>query len=102
MSLSARTFAKLGTVRLVLSVICVLASPLFIQLRLFSQNVAQFRYYYAIENLDTSSVVRRGTTIFGGTERNEVILAPNTKYRQWLLEADTGRIGFTDFTTPSS
>jgi hypothetical protein len=66
----------------------------------FGQANSQSRYYYAIENLDTAQIIRRGQTTTNGIPRNGLILAPSTHYREWLFEADTGLIGFSDFTTP--
>lgn len=62
----------------------------------------QSPYYFAIENLDNGQVVRRGVTKTKGIPANTVILAPNTSYREWLLEGATSLIGFTEFKTPST
>lgn len=57
------------------------------------------RLYYAVENLETSQVVRRGTTTAAGFSANSLILAPETHYRVWLLRANDGHIGFQEFKT---
>ena len=62
----------------------------------------QSLYFYAIENLDTGEVVRRGTTGRDGIPSGSLILAPNTNYREWLFEAGAGLVGFTQFTTPAA
>jgi hypothetical protein len=68
----------------------------------FGQSPSASRYYYAIENLRTGEVVRRGTTGKQGIPANGLILAPTTPYREWMLEGATGFVGLTDFTTPAS
>lgn len=60
------------------------------------------RFYYAIENLDSGSVVRRGLTSSNGIPGNGLILSPNTRFREWLFQAESGFIGFSDFRTPAS
>ncbi len=59
-------------------------------------------HYFAVENLDTGQVIRRGTAQSGGIAFSNVILAPNTRYRAWILQAATLLVGFTDFTTPGA
>ena len=59
-------------------------------------------YFYAIENLDTGEVVRRGTTGPEGIPAGRLILGPNTNYKEWLYEVDTGLSGSVRFNTPSS
>jgi hypothetical protein len=59
-------------------------------------------YYYCIERLSDGFIVRRGATTSAGIPQNGLILAPNTEYRFWLLEANTGLVGYEEFPTPSS
>ncbi len=59
-------------------------------------------HYYILQNLDTSQIVRRGTTGNIGVAFDNLILAPNTRYRAWVLQAKTLWVGYTDFTTPGS
>jgi hypothetical protein len=63
---------------------------------------AQSRFYYAVENLDNGQVVRRDVVSSNGIPSGGLILAPQTRYRQWLFQADNGFIGFTEFTTPTA
>lgn len=79
---------------LAFALLCLLVSPI-------SAN-AQSRFYYAVENLDDGSVVRRGTTAGAGIPENGLILAPDTHYREWLFQADNGFVGYSDFLTPSA
>ncbi len=76
---------------------CLLAS-----VSALPQTQPQSRYYYAIENLDNGQVVRRGKTTQAGIPQGDLILAPNTNYREWLYNADTKHIGFSSFRTPQS
>ena len=67
---------------------------------LFGQTSAlQSRYFYSIENLDTGAFIRRGTTGSNGVSSGSVILLPNSNYREWLFDRETGQIGFQDFRT---
>ncbi len=63
-------------------------------------------HYFAIEQLkpgqSSGSIVRRGTAGSNGTAYSNLILAPNTRYRQWLLQAATLNVGFYEFTTPGN
>jgi hypothetical protein len=56
-------------------------------------------FYYAIENLATHLVEHRGTSRGGGRSFSNLLLAPNTDYRAWLLEADTLLVGRREFRT---
>jgi len=67
-----------------------------------AQTLSQSRYYCAIENLDTASVVRRGLTSSNGMPSNGLILSPNTDFREWLFQAESGLVGFTDSHTPTA
>ena len=62
----------------------------------------QAPYYYAIENLDSGAVVRRGTATSAGIPPFGPILAPDTNYREWLYAVDTGLIGSVDFRSPTA
>jgi hypothetical protein len=67
----------------------------------FSQSVSQTRYFYAIEDVSTGTVVRRDETTKDGIPANQLILAPNTVYREWLLQSNPQLIGSVDFKTPA-
>ena len=91
--------SHLRLLRLAMAVLvgCVFASTGFGQ-----DEGVDGRYYYAIENLDSGTVVRRGTTTATGIPANSLILAPATGYREWLLEVDTLYVGFVEFRTPTA
>lgn len=55
--------------------------------------------YFAVENRDTQQVVQRGVTGSTGVAFGGLILDPNTRYRGWVVEASTLRIGRIEFTT---
>jgi len=57
-------------------------------------------HYFAIENLDTEQIIRHGTTGTAGVAFDNLILAPNSRLRAHILQAETLLLGFTDFTTP--
>ena len=61
-------------------------------------------HYFAVENrdLDPPRVIQRGTAGSLGFAFDRLILAPNTTYRTWILQASTLAVGYTDFTTPSA
>ena len=56
-------------------------------------------HYFAVENLDRGAVEQRGIAGSNGIAFDTLILAPNTRYRTWLLEAATLRIGRAEFRT---
>ena len=57
------------------------------------------RHYYAVENLDTGTVDRRGFTGDFGVAFSTLILGVFTDYRVWILNASTLEIGRTEFKT---
>ena len=56
-------------------------------------------HYYAIENLDEARVEQRGTAGANGIAHDNLILRPQTRYRDWILQAATLKVGFVDFTS---
>jgi len=56
--------------------------------------------YFAVENLDDGSVGQRGTAGSSGIAFEQLVLAPDTRYRVWLLEAEAFRIARVEFQTP--
>src|SRR5258708_6613860 len=68
---------------------------------LLAQSPSQSRYFYAVEDLSNGTVVRRDETTKAGIPANQLILAPNTSYREWLFQSAPQLIGFVDFKTPS-
>lgn len=59
-------------------------------------------HYYALENLDTGEVEQRGQAGSNGIAHVNLIMAPTTRYRNWILQAATFKIGYSEFTTPVS
>ena len=58
-------------------------------------------HYYAISNLDNPSIpVLRGKAGSQGYAHDVIILAPNTRYREWILQIRTMQIGVTNYSTP--
>jgi hypothetical protein len=58
--------------------------------------------FYAMENLDKGTVVRRGMTASASIPQNGRILPAGSNFREWLYNADTRLIGHTEFRTPSA
>ncbi|HVR37146.1 MAG TPA: carbohydrate-binding domain-containing protein [Methylomirabilota bacterium] len=58
--------------------------------------------YFAVEDLDNNRVVQRGIAGSQGFAFDQLVLAPNTRHRAWILEAATLRIGSATFTTPNA
>lgn len=84
-----------------LLVLAQLAVP---QLRGKAQNVTPQTglHYYALQNLDLGIAEQRGKAGSNGIAHDNLVLAPNTRYRHWILQAATLHIGFADFVTPAS
>lgn len=59
-------------------------------------------HYYALLNLDTGVVEQRGIADSNGQAFHNLVLAPNTHYRQFLLQARTSLIANSDFTSPDA
>ena len=59
-------------------------------------------HYYAISNLqNTAATVIRGKAGSQGYAHDALILAPNTRYREWILNIASMRVAVSDYTTPS-
>ncbi|HTG43677.1 MAG TPA: dockerin type I domain-containing protein, partial [Verrucomicrobiae bacterium] len=58
-------------------------------------------HYYLLLDLDNLTV-ERGIAGKNGVAFRNLILAPNTHYRQFILQASTLDVGSSDFTTPNS
>lgn len=56
-------------------------------------------HYYAIENTDEARIEQRGTAGANGMAHDNLILRPQTNYRDWILQAATLKVGFVDFTS---
>ena len=59
-------------------------------------------HYYAIVNLETGDVAFRGVAGSLGVAFDNIVLAPRSLFRAWVLEATTLHIGYVDFETPRS
>lgn len=59
-------------------------------------------HYVAIENLKRNVVEYRGLSHKGMILNQQVVLAPNTRYRLFVLQPDNQWAGFEDFVTPAS
>ena len=65
-------------------------------------------HHYAIVNLDVpeplgaSALILRGTSGTSGIVHDLVVLAPTTRYREWILNPRSMRVASVDYTTPSS
>lgn len=68
----------------------------------FAQTLQQGSHFFALENLDTGEITQRGETGSSGIAFNSLTLAPNTKYRIWILQAETLNLGFSDIETPGN
>ena len=62
------------------------------------------RFAFAIENLNTGFVMRGSRDLASGGPLcpDGIFFAPNTTYRQWVLNIDTLETGVSEFTTPPS
>src|SRR5262245_14472414 len=61
------------------------------------------RHYFAVENVDRNEIELRGRAGSDGIAfPSDLILAPDTTYRAWILQAATLRVGFAEFTTTDS
>jgi hypothetical protein len=59
-------------------------------------------FFFLIEDLETGFILRGSNDLQAGEFLcpNGVILDINAPHRQWVLQADTGLVGISDFTTP--
>ena len=67
-----------------------------------AQEVQRGLHYFAVENVATQRIEQRGEAGANGIAFDSLILAPNTEYRVWILQAATLDIGSVTFTTPRS
>ena len=59
-------------------------------------------FYYVIMNLDRLEIVQSGLAGKDDASYRQIILAPNTHYREWLVSQRTGHIGTANVTTPDA
>lgn len=57
---------------------------------------------YAVQDLTTGDVIRRGEQVTTGIARGQLILAPNSFFRVWVFDPASRRLGFRDFKTPAA
>ncbi|MEZ6183850.1 MAG: Ig-like domain-containing protein [Planctomycetota bacterium] len=58
-----------------------------------AQTLEEGLHYFAVEDLDTQEIVRRGITGSNGIAFSNLILAPNRRYRIYILQASSFRVG---------
>jgi len=59
-------------------------------------------HYFALEDLSTGQVTQRGEAGSIGVAFDNLIVSSNTQYRAWILQAESLRVGFVDFTSPGN
>lgn len=59
-------------------------------------------HYYLVQDRGTGNVVQRGTTGTAGVAFGRLILAPQTDFRIWVLQATTLLTGYIDITSPAN
>ena len=67
---------------------------------MYSQTLQTGTQYFALENLDRGQVDQRGEAGSIGVAFDNLIVAPNTNYRAYILQAATLRFGYIEFTSP--
>ncbi len=67
-----------------------------------SQEVQRGLHYFAVENLATGMIEQRGEAGSNGVAFDSLILAPETRYRIWILQAATLDIGSVELRTRAS
>ncbi len=58
--------------------------------------------YYAVEDIERRLVVQRGIAGSNGIAFESISLAPNTRFRIWILTAATLNVGHVTVTTPAA
>ena len=71
----------------------------FFQCNLYSQSSSDAAFYVALENLETGDIIQRGSMDADGNFNGRLSIAPNSDYRYWLFEVDTGYLGFSEFSS---
>ncbi len=59
-------------------------------------------HYFALEDLATGQVTQRGEAGSIGVAFDNLIVSSDTQYRAWILQAESLRVGFIDFTSPGN
>ncbi|RMG08240.1 MAG: hypothetical protein D6731_22230 [Planctomycetota bacterium] len=79
----------------------VAALATFFGLPASAQEPVAGRIYYAVENRDLGRVTERGVAGSSGTPFTNLVLSPGTRYRVWILHAETLNVGWAEFRTPT-
>ena len=66
------------------------------------QQIQRGLHYFAVENLASKAIEQRGEAGANGIAFDSLILAPNTEYRLWILQAASLDVGSVDIKTPQS
>lgn len=66
------------------------------------QQIQRGLHYFAVENLSNNAFEQRGEAGANGIAFDSLILAPNTEYRLWILQATTLDVGSVRIKTPRS
>lgn len=64
-----------------------------------SQQLEEGLHYYAIEDLERGEIIVRGEAGSNGVAFDNLLLAPQTRFRAYVLQAATFRVGRIEFTT---
>ncbi|MFZ2422971.1 MAG: hypothetical protein WA029_17700, partial [Anaerolineae bacterium] len=68
-----------------------------------TSSVAEGLHYYATEDRGSETIIRRGVAGSNGlTLAEPVLLSPNTSYRLHVLQAESLRVGYLNFSTPGN
>ncbi|MFM8358482.1 MAG: Ig-like domain-containing protein, partial [Verrucomicrobiota bacterium] len=59
-------------------------------------------HHFVLMNLETGRIEQRGTLRRQGQGHESLIMAPNSRYRQWVFHPASGRVGTIDWITPDS
>ncbi len=59
-------------------------------------------HHFVLMNLETGRIEQRGVTGRNGEGHESLIMAPNSRYRQWVFHSATRRVGTADWITPDS
>lgn len=59
-------------------------------------------HHFVLMNLETGRIEQRGPTGRNGEGHESLIMAPNSRYRQWVFHPASRRVGTMDWITPDS
>ena len=59
-------------------------------------------HYFAVQDLESGDIIQRGEAGSGGFAFDQLIMAPNTELRIWILQASTLSTGYLDITSPDN